>query len=181
MLDFIQHHGLPLLFVVVMLESFGLPLPGETALILFGVLASKAWFDEAAFDLDLQRVKAYYADHGYFDARVLSHQVQHVKKDAVDVTLHFALEDAGAPGGLFNCGPGKARTWLDLTRAVFAAMGREPKIEFIEMPKDLQGKYQYFTEATTEKLRAAGYERPFTSLEDGVRDYVQGYLEKRDA
>ena len=102
-------------------------------------------------------------------------------KDAVDVTLHFALQDAGAPGGLFNCGTGKARTWLDLARAVFAAMGREPKIEFIEMPKALQGKYQYFTEAKTEKLRAAGYERPFTSLEDGVREYVQGYLEKRDA
>ena len=102
-------------------------------------------------------------------------------KDAVDVTLHFALQDAGAPGGLFNCGTGKARTWLDLARAVFAAMGREPKIEFIEMPKELQGKYQYFTEAKTEKLRAAGYARPFTSLEDGVRDYVQGYLEKRDA
>jgi ADP-L-glycero-D-manno-heptose 6-epimerase len=102
-------------------------------------------------------------------------------KDAVDVTLHFALQDAGAPGGLFNCGTGKARTWLDLARAVFAAMGREPKIEFIEMPHQLQGKYQYFTEATTKKLRAAGYEQPFTSLEDGVRDYVQGYLEKRDA
>ena len=100
-------------------------------------------------------------------------------KDAVDVTLHFALQDAGAAGGLFNCGTGKARTWLDLTRAVFAAMGRETKIEFIEMPKDLQGKYQYFTEAKTEKLRAAGYEHPFTSLEDGVRDYVHGYLEKR--
>jgi ADP-L-glycero-D-manno-heptose 6-epimerase len=102
-------------------------------------------------------------------------------KDAVDVTLHFALEDAGAPGGLFNCGTGKARTWLDLTRAVFTAMDKEPKIEFIEMPKELQGKYQYFTEAKTEKLRAAGYERPFTSLEDGVRDYVEGYLEARDA
>ena len=102
-------------------------------------------------------------------------------KDAVDVTLHFALQDAGAPGGLFNCGTGKARTWLDLTRAVFAAMGREEKIEFIEMPKELQGKYQYFTEAKTEKLRAAGYERRFTSLEDGVRDYVEGYLARRDA
>src|SRR5579875_1031219 len=97
-------------------------------------------------------------------------------KDAVDVTLHFALQDAGAPGGLFNCGTGKARTWLDLVRAVFSAMGKEPKIEFIEMPKELQGKYQYFTEAKTEKLRAAGYAREFTSLEDGVREYV-GWLE----
>ncbi len=75
----------------------------------------------------------------------------------------------------------KARTWLDLTRAVFAAMGREPKIEFIEMPKELQGKYQYFTEAKTEKLRAAGYTRQFTSLEDGVREYVQAYLENQPA
>jgi ADP-L-glycero-D-manno-heptose 6-epimerase len=102
-------------------------------------------------------------------------------KDAVDVTLHFALEDAGAPGGLFNCGTGKARTWLDLARGVFAAMGREPKIEFIEMPKELQGKYQYFTEAKTEKLRAAGYAREFTSLEDGVREYVEGHLVRRDS
>jgi ADP-L-glycero-D-manno-heptose 6-epimerase len=102
-------------------------------------------------------------------------------KDAVDVTLHFALQDAGAPGGLFNCGTGKARSWVDLARAVFTAMGREPKIEFVEMPKQLQGKYQYFTEAKTEKLRAAGYTRPFTPLEDGVREYVHGYLAKRDA
>jgi ADP-L-glycero-D-manno-heptose 6-epimerase len=102
-------------------------------------------------------------------------------KDAVDVTLHFALQDAGAPGGLFNCGTGNARTWLDLARSVFVAMGREPNIEFIEMPHHLQGKYQYFTEAKTEKLCAAGYARPFTPLEDGVRDYVQDYLEKRDA
>ncbi|HEX5283535.1 MAG TPA: ADP-glyceromanno-heptose 6-epimerase [Bryocella sp.] len=102
-------------------------------------------------------------------------------KDAVDVTLHFALQDAGTPGGLFNCGTGKARTWLDLARAVFGAMRREAKIEFIEMPKELQGKYQYFTQAKTEKLRAAGYTREFTSLEEGVREYVQAYLENRPA
>lgn len=101
-------------------------------------------------------------------------------KDAVDVTLHFALQDADAPGGLFNCGTGKARTWVDLVRAVFAAMGREPKIDFIEMPQVLQGKYQYFTQATTEKLRAAGYEKPFTSLEDGVHEYVREYLSTRE-
>lgn len=94
-------------------------------------------------------------------------------KDAVDVTLHFALQDADAPGGLFNCGTGKARTWVDLVTAVFRAMNLKPNIEFIEMPEQLQGKYQYFTEASTAKLRAAGYARPFTSLEDGVRDYVQ--------
>ena len=96
-------------------------------------------------------------------------------KDAVDVTLHFALQDAAAPGGLLNCGTGKARTWVDLVTAVFDAMGLPPKIEFIEMPQHLQGKYQYFTEANETKLRAAGYTKPFTSLEEGVREYVQGY------
>ncbi|HZL37454.1 MAG TPA: NAD-dependent epimerase/dehydratase family protein, partial [Tepidisphaeraceae bacterium] len=96
-------------------------------------------------------------------------------KDAVDVTLHFALQDAAEPGGLFNCGTGKARSWIDLATATFAAMGRDPRIEFIEMPEALRGKYQYFTQATVEKLRAAGYEAPFTALEDGVREYVQGY------
>jgi ADP-L-glycero-D-manno-heptose 6-epimerase len=101
-------------------------------------------------------------------------------KDAVDVTLHFALQEAAAPGGLLNCGTGKARTWVDLATAVFDAMGLTPKIEFIEMPQELQGKYQYFTEATETKLRAAGYERPFTSLEEGVREYVQGYYLRRE-
>jgi ADP-L-glycero-D-manno-heptose 6-epimerase len=96
-------------------------------------------------------------------------------KDAVDVTLHFALQKPHAPGGLFNCGTGKARTWVDLVTAVFSAMGLPPKIEFIEMPQQLQGKYQYFTQASDAKLRAAGYKKPFTSLEEGVREYVQGY------
>jgi ADP-L-glycero-D-manno-heptose 6-epimerase len=96
-------------------------------------------------------------------------------KDAVDVTLHFALQEAGAPGGLFNCGTGVSRTWVDLATAVFDAMGVQKKIEFIEMPKTLQGKYQYFTKADPRKLRAAGYSAPFTRLEDGVREYVKGY------
>jgi ADP-L-glycero-D-manno-heptose 6-epimerase len=97
-------------------------------------------------------------------------------KDAVDVVLHFAEQEYGAPGGLLNVGTGQARTWIDLVHAVFSAMGNDGKIEFIEMPEVLRGKYQYFTEAKTERLRAAGYKKPFTSLEDGVREYVQGYL-----
>ncbi|HZL25060.1 MAG TPA: ADP-L-glycero-D-mannoheptose-6-epimerase, partial [Acidobacteriaceae bacterium] len=76
---------------------------------------------------------------------------------------------------LFNCGTGKARTWADLAQATFAAMGVEPTIEYIEMPEELRGQYQYFTQAVVGKLRAAGYEAPFTSLEDGVREYVQRY------
>ncbi len=96
------------------------------------------------------------------------------------MTLHFALQGAREPGGLLNCGTGKARTWVDLAKATFAAMGIEPNIEFIEMPEQLQGKYQYCTEASVKKLRAAGYAAEFTSLEDGVREYVQGYLAKRE-
>jgi ADP-L-glycero-D-manno-heptose 6-epimerase len=97
-------------------------------------------------------------------------------KDAVDVVLHFAGQEFGAPGGLLNVGTGEARTWVDLVHAVFGAIGKDGKIEFIEMPDALKGKYQYFTEAKTERLRAAGYTKPFTSLEEGVREYVQGYL-----
>jgi len=98
-------------------------------------------------------------------------------KDAVDVTLFF-LENP-AKGGLYNCGTGIARTWRDLATAVYSAMGRTPQIEYIPMPEALQGKYQYFTEAKTEKLRAAGYTAPFTTLEDGIRDYVTTYLQPR--
>ncbi len=89
----------------------------------------------------------------------------------------FCGENAKA-SGLFNCGTGQARSWNDLAKAVFAALGLEPKIDYIEMPVSLRGKYQYFTQAEMGKLRAAGYAKAFTSLEDGIRDYVQGHLAK---
>ena len=95
-------------------------------------------------------------------------------KDAVAVTLFLGQNPQAS--GLFNCGTGRARSWVDLVTAVFTAMGREPSIHFIEMPESLREKYQYFTEADMQKLRAAGYEAPFTSLEDGVADYVRNYL-----
>ncbi len=95
-------------------------------------------------------------------------------RDAVAVTLFFY--ESPRVFGLFNCGTGKARTWNDLARAVFAALGREPKITFIDMPEALQGKYQYHTEADIRRLRAAGYTDEFTSLEDGIKDYVQKHL-----
>jgi ADP-L-glycero-D-manno-heptose 6-epimerase len=78
--------------------------------------------------------------------------------------------------GIYNLGTGKARSFLDLARSVFAAMDLEENIEFIEMPEELRDKYQYFTEAKMEKLRNAGYEEEFTSLEDGVRDYLNTIL-----
>lgn len=96
-------------------------------------------------------------------------------KDAVEMTIHFADKNPTA-SGLYNLGSGEANTWLALARAIFAAMGREPQIDFIDMPAELQGKYQYFTQADTRKLRASGYDRPMTPLAESVRDYVQAYL-----
>jgi ADP-L-glycero-D-manno-heptose 6-epimerase len=90
--------------------------------------------------------------------------------DVVSV-LHFAL-DHPLKRGIFNLGTGQARTFLDLTRAVFKALHREEKIEFIDTPIEIRDKYQYFTEANMQKLKAAGYVKPFTSLEDGVKQYL---------
>ncbi len=98
-------------------------------------------------------------------------------KDAVEMTIHFAEHREGSQvGGLFNLGSGEANTWLTLTRAIFAALGRTPEIEFVDMPEVLRGKYQYYTKADIAKLRNSGYERPMTPLTEAVRDYVQGYL-----
>ena len=78
--------------------------------------------------------------------------------------------------GIYNLGTGKARTFNDLANATFAAMEKEPVIEYIDMPEDIRDKYQYFTEADMAKLRKAGYKEDFYSLEDGVKDYVSAYL-----
>jgi ADP-L-glycero-D-manno-heptose 6-epimerase len=97
-------------------------------------------------------------------------------KDAVDMTLFFL--DNPQTNGLFNIGAGKARMWNDLAKAVFAAMGKEPNIEYIEMPELIREQYQYFTQADITKLRKVGYENQITSLEDAIKDYVRNYLEK---
>lgn len=94
--------------------------------------------------------------------------------DCVDVVLW--LLDHPEVSGLFNVGTGRARTYLDLVHAIFAALGREPDIAFIDTPAHLRAQYQYFTEARLERLRAAGYARPFTPLEDGVARYVRKHL-----
>jgi len=77
---------------------------------------------------------------------------------------------------LFNLGTGVARNWNDLARAVFAAMGLPPRIEYIDLPETLHGRYQYFTQARMEKLRATGCPIDFPALEDSVRDYVRNHL-----
>ena len=80
--------------------------------------------------------------------------------------------------GLFNLGTGTARSFYDLCVCTFQAMGLTPNIRYIEMPESLRAKYQYYTQANVDKLRTAGYDGQFYSLEEGVRDYVQNYLTK---
>jgi len=95
-------------------------------------------------------------------------------KDAIRMTLHLA--ETSSAGGLFNLGSGKAHTWIELATAIFTALGKEPVIEFIDMPEHLQSKYQYYTCADIAKLRASGFTQDITALTEAVRDYVQGYL-----
>ncbi|MCG8341043.1 MAG: ADP-glyceromanno-heptose 6-epimerase [Cytophagales bacterium] len=95
-------------------------------------------------------------------------------KDVVEVC--YFLMHHRKNSGIYNLGTGQARTFLALTRAVFKALEKEEHIEFIDIPEDIRGKYQYFTEAKMGKLRSIGYEKPFTALEEGVREYVKDYL-----
>ncbi len=92
-------------------------------------------------------------------------------EDAVAMTLFFF--DHPGVSGLFNAGTGRTHTWLDLARAVFAALGREPQIDFVDMPLSLRDKYQYHTLADTRKIRAAGFSQPMTSLQDAIHDYAR--------
>jgi ADP-L-glycero-D-manno-heptose 6-epimerase len=98
--------------------------------------------------------------------------------DCVDIMLW--LMHSPKVSGLFNVGTGKPRSFVDVARATFAAMGREPEIEFIDMPLSLRGKYQYYTRAEMQRLRAAGYQQPFTALEDGIERYVRDHLSRQD-
>lgn len=100
-------------------------------------------------------------------------------KDCLDVLLW--LVEHPQVSGIYNLGTGRARAWNDLARAVFDALEKPARIEYFDMPENLRDRYQYHTEAEMGKLRAAGYSAPFTSLEDGVRDYVRNYLMKGPA
>ncbi len=98
-------------------------------------------------------------------------------KDLIDVCI-FLMEHR-KNSGIYNLGTGKARSFNDLGVATFQALGLTPAIEYIDTPADIRDKYQYFTEASMQKLRSIGYDKPFTSLEDGVEDYVQNFLVKK--
>ena len=95
-------------------------------------------------------------------------------KDVVEV-CDFLYQNE-FPNGLYNLGTGQARTFLDLATNTFLAMNLTPNISFIDTPADIRDTYQYFTEANMNKLRSIGYDRPFHSLEEGVKDYVSQYL-----
>ena len=97
--------------------------------------------------------------------------------DAVAVTRW--LLDSGAVNGIFNVGTGKAESFRDMIGAMFKALKRPPKIEYVDMPDAIRGQYQYFTQATVENLRRAGYNAGFTPLEAAVADYVS-YLDRDD-
>jgi ADP-L-glycero-D-manno-heptose 6-epimerase len=105
-------------------------------------------------------------------------------KDVIKVIWWMCIEMAEnnwaiQKNGIYNLGTGKARTFNDLVKATFIALEKKPQITYIDMPADLMDKYQYFTEASMLKLKHAGYEEAFTSLERGVDDYVRNYLSLR--
>lgn len=95
-------------------------------------------------------------------------------KDLLDVCV-FLMEHR-KNSGIYNLGSGKARTFKDLVKATFMAMNKPENISFVDTPIDIRDKYQYFTEANMSKLKSIGYTKPFTTLEDGVEDYVKNYL-----
>jgi ADP-L-glycero-D-manno-heptose 6-epimerase len=97
-------------------------------------------------------------------------------KDAVRMALHLALTPTAA--GIYNVGSGEAQSWLDLANGVFRAMERPPEIEFIEMPEQLRGRYQYHTLADLGRLREAGFTEALTPLSAAIEDYVRGYLDR---
>jgi ADP-L-glycero-D-manno-heptose 6-epimerase len=99
-------------------------------------------------------------------------------EDAVAVVLWLLANPSVS--GIFNVGTGRARSFGDLAAALFAALGREPRIEYIDMPQAIRGRYQYFTQASVTNLMRAGFNAGFTSLEDGVRDYVTRFLAADD-
>ena len=131
-------------------------------------------FPHAQAGRPVQLFKSYHPDYG--DGGQLRDFVY--VRDCVDV-MKWLLATPNV-NGLFNVGTAKARSFADLATSVFAALGKEPEINYISMPETLKPQYQYYTQSTDARLRAAGYAAPFTSLEDGVRDYVQNYLMQPD-
>lgn len=100
-------------------------------------------------------------------------------EDCVD-TMLWLRDNIEGVSGIFNLGTGRAQTFLDLIRALYDALGQELEVEWVDTPEELRDRYQYYTQADISKLRREGYDRPFRSVEEGVRDYVVRYLATED-
>ncbi len=139
-----------------------------------GRMASVIWH---AFDQinKTEKMKLFRSHHPEFKDGEQMRDFVYVK-DVVDVC--YFLMHHRKNSGIYNLGSGKARTFLDLTKAVFKALNKKEAIEFIDTPIDIRDKYQYFTEANMKKLISIGYAKPFHSLEEGTTDYVQNYLKE---
>jgi len=98
-------------------------------------------------------------------------------RDCVEVMTWFS--ERRPKSGIYNVGTGRAQSWLELIQALFVALGKEPLIEWEDIPPEIRDRYQYFTEADLSKLRGVGYHKPFWPVEDGVRDYTHRYLMRR--
>jgi ADP-L-glycero-D-manno-heptose 6-epimerase len=155
------------------LKFFNVYGPNEEHKGVMRSIASQIWPDVAA-GRTVKLFRSYHPD--YVHGGQLRDFVY--VRDAVDVVAW--LMEHERVNGVFNVGSGRARSFNDVAHAVFAAAGREPSIEYIEMPKALRPRYQYVTQARMDRLRAAGYAAAPTSLEDGVGDYVRGYLDSGD-
>jgi ADP-L-glycero-D-manno-heptose 6-epimerase len=101
-------------------------------------------------------------------------------KDIASVIEFLSQQKDSKNSGVYNLGTGKARSFYDLAANTFLAMDKEVNISFIDIPEDIRDTYQYFTEANMNKLKSIGYNKPFTSLEDGIKDYVSNYLLKEN-
>lgn len=155
------------------LKFFNVYGPNEEHKLAMKSVAAQIWPDVAA-GRAVRLFKSY--REGVADGGQLRDFVY--VRDAVDV-IEWLAERPGV-SGVFNLGSGRARSFKELAEAVFHAAGKEPQIDYVPMPEAIRGRYQYFTEAKLDRLRAAGYEGQFTSLEDGIADYVRGYLSQSD-
>lgn len=156
---------------IVGIKYFNVYGPGEAHKGDMRSMVLKA-YEQIKRDGKIRLFKSYHPD--YRDGEQLRDFIY--VKDAVEMTLFFF--EKPEINGIFNAGTGIPRSWNDLAKAVFSALGLKPKIEYIDMPEEIKGKYQYFTKADITKLKKAGYNKPTLSLEDGIKDYVVNYLEK---
>ncbi len=122
---------------------------------------------------DTQQMRLFKSHHPDFKDGEQMRDFVYVK-DVVEVCSFLMHHRRNS--GIYNLGSGKARTFVDLATNTFEAMGIEPQINFVDTPADIRDKYQYFTQANMNKLRSIGYTKPFHTLEEGVKDYVQNYL-----